>query len=68
MFTREELTVLVQSLSALDIKGSDAMYIATLMSKINQNINEIDEAAEAKEKAKQELLSQEVETKSKKNK
>ena len=68
MFTREELTVLVQSLSALDIKGSDAIYIATLMSKINQNINEIDEAAEAKEKAKQELLSQEVETKSKKNK
>jgi len=68
MFTREELTVLLQSLSALDIKGSDAMYIATLISKINQNINEIDEAAEAKEKAKQELLSQEVETKSKKNK
>ena len=46
MFNREELTVIIQSLSALDIKGSDAIYMATLISKVNGEVNKIDEEAD----------------------
>ena len=45
MFDRDEFLVLVSALNKLDIKGSDAMYIASLISKINGEINKIDEEA-----------------------
>ena len=55
MFDRDELLVLNSALSKLDIKGSDAMYIASLMSKINEKINQIDEEVLEKERKKQKI-------------
>ena len=66
MFTREELTVLAQSLGSLDIKGSDAMYIATLISKVNGEINKIDEEADRKAALAKEILEKDKEKESKK--
>lgn len=66
MFTREELTVLAQSLGSLDIKGSDAMYIATLISKVNREINKIDEEADRKAALAKEILEKDKEKESKK--
>lgn len=56
MFNREELTVIIQSLSALDIKGSDAIYMATLISKVNGEINKIDEEADKKAALAKEII------------
>ncbi len=59
MFNREELTVIIQSLSALDIKGSDAIYMATLISKVNGEVNKIDEEADKKATLAKEILEKE---------
>jgi hypothetical protein len=56
MFNREELTVIIQSLSALDIKGSDAIYMATLISKVNGEVNKIDEEADKKAALAKEII------------
>ena len=56
MFNREELTVIIQSLSALDIKGSDAIYMATLISKVNGEVNKIDEEADRKATLAKEII------------
>ena len=59
MFNREELTVIIQSLSALDIKGSDAIYMATLISKVNGEVNKIDEEADKKAALAKEIIEKE---------
>lgn len=47
MFNREELQVLRSSLNVIDIKGSNARFIATLQIKIEQEINRIQKEIEA---------------------
>tara|TARA_Y100000592_G_C5448556_1_gene307443 strand:+ start:466 stop:660 length:195 start_codon:yes stop_codon:yes gene_type:complete len=47
MFTIEELQVLRNSLNIIDIKGSNAKFIATLQVKVEQEINKIQKDLEA---------------------
>ncbi len=47
MFTREELQVLRNSLNIIDIKGSNAKFIAALQIKIEQEFNKIQKEFEA---------------------
>tara|TARA_B100002019_G_scaffold290101_1_gene307070 strand:+ start:420 stop:617 length:198 start_codon:yes stop_codon:yes gene_type:complete len=47
MFTREELQVLRSSLNIIDIKGSNAKFIATLQTKIEKEFNRIQKEIEA---------------------
>ena len=47
MFNKEELQVLRSSLNVIDIKGSNARFIATLQIKIEQEINKIQKEIEA---------------------
>lgn len=63
MFNREELLIFGKALSTMDIKGSDAMYIATLLSKINSEVNKIDEKAEKAKIEKEEKLKKITKTK-----
>jgi hypothetical protein len=41
MFTREELQVLLSALNVIDIKGSNAKFIASLQIKVEQEFNRI---------------------------
>ena len=41
MFTIEELQVLRSSLNIIDIKGSNAKFVATLQIKVEEEINKI---------------------------
>ena len=63
MFNREELLIFGKALGTMDIKGSDAMYIATLLSKINSEVNKIDEKAEKAKIEKEEKLKKITKTK-----
>tara|TARA_B110000977_G_C11055659_1_gene483969 strand:+ start:2000 stop:2185 length:186 start_codon:yes stop_codon:yes gene_type:complete len=56
MFTIQELTVIAQAVNALEIKGSDAVYIAQLLNKISTIGSELNKKAEEKERSKQELI------------
>ena len=47
MFTREELQVLRNSLNVIDIKGSNARFVAALQIKIEQEINRIQKEIES---------------------
>jgi hypothetical protein len=47
MFNREELQVLRSSLNIIDIKGSNARFIAALQIKIEQELNRIQKEFEA---------------------
>lgn len=47
MFNKEELQVLRSSLNVIDIKGSNAKFIAGLQIKIEQEINKIQKEIEA---------------------
>jgi len=46
MFTREELQVLRNSLDIIEIKGSNAKFIATLQFKIEQELTKIQKKLE----------------------
>ena len=56
MFNIQELTVIAQAINSLDIKGSDAIYIAQLLSKIQTTGDKLNKEAEKKEKGKQEII------------
>ena len=43
LFNTQEFQVILQAINALDIKGSDAIYIANLQTKINKTINNLKE-------------------------
>lgn len=47
MFGLEELQVLRSSLNVIDIKGSNAKFVASLQIKIEQEINKIQKEIEA---------------------
>lgn len=47
MFNREELQVLRDSLNVIDIKGSNAKFIAALQLKIEREFNKIQKEFEA---------------------
>ena len=47
MFGLEELQVLRSSLNVIDIKGSNAKFIASLQIKVEQEINKIQKEIEA---------------------
>ena len=47
MFTREELQVLRNSLNIIEIKGSNAKFIASLQIKIEQEFDKIQKEFEA---------------------
>jgi hypothetical protein len=47
MFNKEELQVLRNSLNIIDIKGSNAKFIATLQIKIEKEFNKIQKEFEA---------------------
>ena len=47
MFTQEELQVLRSSLNIIDIKGSNAKFLAALQTKIEQEFNKIQKEIEA---------------------
>ena len=47
MFTREELQVLRNSLDIIEIKGSNAKFIASLQIKIEQELDKIQKEIEA---------------------
>ena len=56
MFNIQELTVIAQAINSLDIKGSDAVYIAQLLNKIKTTGEKLNKEAEKKEKGKQEII------------
>tara|TARA_R110000796_G_scaffold205143_1_gene321159 strand:+ start:391 stop:573 length:183 start_codon:yes stop_codon:yes gene_type:complete len=56
MFNIQELTVIAQAINSLDIKGSDAVYIAQLLNKIQTTGDKLNKEAEKKEKGKQEII------------
>ena len=47
MFNKEELQVLRSSLNVIDIKGSNARFIAALQIKIEQEVNRIQKEIES---------------------
>ena len=49
MFDKNELQVLRSSLDTIDIKGSNAQYLANLQIKLEQEILRIEEAEKKKE-------------------
>ena len=49
MFDKNELQVLRSSLNTIDIKGSNAQYLANLQIKLEQEILRIEEAEKKKE-------------------
>tara|TARA_Y100000385_G_C12789610_1_gene507048 strand:+ start:470 stop:652 length:183 start_codon:yes stop_codon:yes gene_type:complete len=57
MFNIQELTVIGQAINSLDIKGSDAIYIAQLLNKIQTIGDKLNKEAEKKENGKQEIIS-----------
>ena len=56
MYNQQELNVMLQALLDMNIKGSDAIYMATLQTKINENIQKLIAAEEEKEKKAKEIL------------
>lgn len=56
MFNIQELTVIGQAINLLDIKGSDAIYIAQLLNKIQTIGDKLNKEAEKKENGKQEII------------
>jgi Tfp pilus assembly protein PilN len=64
--TLDEISALRQSLNVIDIKGSSAQFIATLQSKLDKEIVEIQQMLKQEEQSKQEGISKiEKSTKSK---
>jgi Tfp pilus assembly protein PilN len=55
--TLEEISALRQSLNVIDIKGSSAQFIATLQSKLDKEIAEIQQMLKQEEKIKQDGIS-----------
>lgn len=55
--TLEEISALRQSLNVIDIKGSSAQFIATLQSKLEKEIAEIQQMLKQEEKIKQDGIS-----------
>jgi len=49
MFDKNELEVLRRSLNVIDIKGSNAQYLANLQIKVEQEIFRIEEAEKKRE-------------------
>ena len=47
---------MLQALLDMNIKGSDAIYMATLQTKINENIQKLITAEEEKERKAKEIL------------
>jgi len=56
MYTQQELNVILQALLDMNIKGSDAIYMATLQTKINENIQKLITIEKEKEKKAKEIL------------
>ena len=56
MYNQQELNVMLQALLDMNIKGSDAIYMATLQTKINENIQKLITAEEEKEIKAKEIL------------
>lgn len=56
MYNQQELNVMLQALLDMSIKGSDAIYMATLQTKVNENIQKVVKAQEDKEKKAKEIL------------
>jgi|TARA_R100000482_G_C5088339_1_gene129565 hypothetical protein len=56
MYNQQELNVMLQALLDMNIKGSDAIYMATLQTKINENIQKLITAEEEKERKAKEIL------------
>lgn len=56
MYNQQELNVMLQALWDMNIKGSDAIYMATLQTKVNENIQKLKTAEEEKEKKAKEIL------------
>jgi len=56
MYNKQELNVMLQVLWDMNINGSDAVYIATLQTKVNENIQKIKTVEEEKEKKAKEIL------------
>ncbi len=59
MFTIQELQVLFQALSTMDIKGSDAIYMANLQTKVNDTVEKIKKEAEEKSLKAKEIIKKE---------
>jgi len=59
MFTIQELQVLFQALSTMDIKGSDAIYMANLQTKVNDTVEKIKKEAEEKSLQAKEIIKKE---------
>ena len=57
MFDTTELNVMLSALMSMDIKGSDAIYMANLQTKINTEMQKAEKKAEDKAKKAQEILS-----------
>ena len=51
--TLEEISLLRQSLNVIDIKGSSAIFVATLQVKLDQEISQIHAMIQEEEKKKQ---------------
>jgi hypothetical protein len=51
--TLEEINLLRQSLNIIEIKGSSAIFVATLQMKLDQEISQIHTMIEEEEKKKQ---------------
>lgn len=56
MYNQQELNVMLQALWDMNIKGSDAIYMATLQTKVNENIQKLKTVEEEKEKKAKEIL------------
>ncbi len=56
MFTIEELNIMGAAVQQLDIKGSDAIAVAQVLSKINTVATQLDKEEKEKQKQKEELL------------
>ena len=51
--TLEEISLLRQSLNVIEIKGSSAIFVATLQMKLDQEISQIHNMIQEEEKKKQ---------------
>lgn len=65
MFTIQDLTVILQAIQSMDIKGSDAIYISQLMAKIDKMGNELNEKEEKKQQQAKEIIEKSSKTKNK---
>lgn len=65
MFTIQDLTVILQAIQSMDIKGSDAIYISQLMSKIDKMGTELNEKEDKKQQQAKEIIEKSSKTKNK---